>query len=148
MKREVRCVYPRDKVLKVVNLFSETGFSGFPVVREEDGVLVGVISESDVLRDMARVVEGRHDVTEELVGGMIWEIIEELDPKRFDEVVVEEIMTRDVLTVSPDADVFAVADIMAANNVNRIPVVDEERKVVGIITRRDLIAAMARRLTS
>lgn len=54
---------------------------------------------------------------------------------------VMDIMTKDLIVVSPDSTVFLAAKIMKENKVNRLPVVDNE-DVVGIITRGDVLQYM------
>ena len=56
---------------------------------------------------------------------------------------VSEIMTKAVLTVSPDTDVAEAIEGMMKKQVNRVPVI-EQGKVVGIVTRGDIIWAMYR----
>ncbi len=53
---------------------------------------------------------------------------------------VEDIMTREVITVSPDTKVTEVARIIHERNFNGLPVVDENKKVLGMITETDLLA--------
>ncbi|WP_352688384.1 CBS domain-containing protein [Mesorhizobium sp. M0208] len=54
---------------------------------------------------------------------------------------IEEVMSKDVITASPAASLSAVVELMTRHHVKRIPVVDG-RKVVGIITRSDLLRAL------
>jgi CBS domain-containing protein len=56
---------------------------------------------------------------------------------------VEEIMTRDVRTCSPETNLAAVAEIMWKNDCGTVPVVDPDRNVVGVITDRDICIAVA-----
>jgi IMP dehydrogenase len=57
--------------------------------------------------------------------------------------MVKDIMTRKVITVPQTATADEVARLLARKNINRLPVTDEKGVLVGIITRTDLIAAMA-----
>lgn len=52
--------------------------------------------------------------------------------------MVEEIMTKNVLTVDPEANVEAAVDIMMKNKIKKLPVVSED-KIVGIVTASDII---------
>ncbi len=56
---------------------------------------------------------------------------------------VADVMSEDVFTVSPDAPVREAATLMADHEVNRVPVIDEDRVVVGIVTRGDVVRAIA-----
>jgi IMP dehydrogenase len=57
--------------------------------------------------------------------------------------MVKDIMTRKVITVPQTATADEVARLLARKKINRLPVTDEKGVLVGIITRTDLIAAMA-----
>ena len=52
---------------------------------------------------------------------------------------VEEIMSKDIITISPTADVKEAAVIMGNNNIKKLPVVSENGKPVGIITITDIV---------
>jgi CBS domain-containing protein len=59
-------------------------------------------------------------------------------------VLIGEIMTKNVYTIKEDDDISDAAQFMDTHSVNRLPVVDDEDKLIGIITRGDLISAMVR----
>lgn len=50
-----------------------------------------------------------------------------------------EIMTKDVLTVQPQTRVNDLADLLTSQNINGVPVVDEEGKLIGVVTENDLV---------
>jgi CBS domain-containing protein len=52
---------------------------------------------------------------------------------------VEDLMTKEVISVQPDTDISDIATLMIEKNINRVPVVDKGNKLVGIITRHDII---------
>ena len=56
---------------------------------------------------------------------------------------VESLMTRDVVTVKPDTPVSVVVKCLADRNIKRVPVVNEAGHLVGIVSRADVVAAMA-----
>ncbi|MEE8400549.1 MAG: CBS domain-containing protein [Candidatus Hydrothermarchaeaceae archaeon] len=51
-------------------------------------------------------------------------------------------MTRGVVSISPEEDLPRAAKVMADKNINRLPVLDSDKKLVGIITRGDVIGAI------
>jgi CBS domain-containing protein len=57
--------------------------------------------------------------------------------------VVMDVMTKNVVTCRPDDDLNKVASLLVKKSINRLPVVDEEDHVVGIITRGDIVQAFA-----
>lgn len=140
MKTEVVSVKPEATVRELVELFKETGVAGCPVVDETGGV-VGMVTEGDVVAQDADLHFPRYF---EFLDSLIY--LE--SPKKFEErlrkitgATVGDIMTRDVITVSPQSSVHAAATIMADNRINRIPVV-EKGKLVGIIGRHEVLRAM------
>ena len=57
---------------------------------------------------------------------------------------VGEVMHTDVAVVGPDADLEDVATLMVDREVSRVPIVDDERRVVGIVARGDVVKALYR----
>lgn len=97
-----------------MNKFELFHITGMPVV--EKGLLVGIISATDVLK-VARS------------GGI-------------EDVAVEDVMTREVASVQKTDSAVSAAKIMVEKGINRLPVV-ENRRVIGIVTRDDIIKAVA-----
>ena len=55
-------------------------------------------------------------------------------------LTVQDIMTRDVITVSPETDIIKTAKLLLENHINGVPVIDETGKLVGILCQSDLVA--------
>ncbi|MFH1329353.1 MAG: CBS domain-containing protein [Actinomycetota bacterium] len=110
--------------------------SGLPVV-DEAGKLVGIVSEGDFIRREA----GRdrpHGVS--LLDAVFGE--GELQPVGAE--TVAEVMTRSVVTITPEATVGEAARVMGRRNVKRLPVVDLEGDLVGIVSRSDVVGAFTK----
>ena len=108
-----------------------------PVV-DEVGQVVGVLSETDILAKEGDPRRG---------GGLLQWLVDPGDPwvtARFDAVTVGEAMTSPALTITPDRTVAEAATIMLDESVNRLPVVDEDGTLVGLLSRGDLVRAFAR----
>jgi CBS domain-containing protein len=106
--------------------FAVNGISGAPVI-DENGRLVGVLSETDILAFVKTLQE--EILKDEKLAG----VYRDISGKS-----VREIMSEDVLTVSPNTSVMEAIDLMIKRDVNRVPVVDHD-KIVGIVTKGDII---------
>lgn len=140
MTTEVITVHPDDDVKKVARLLLEHHISGLPVV-DDGGKLVGVVSEGDLVFREKKVRTPFYVV---IFDSPIY--LEK--PQRFIEDVkrtvaqkVGELMSTKLYTVGPEASVENVATIMVERGINRVPVVDAGDKLVGIISRQDIIRA-------
>lgn len=140
MTTEVITVHPDDDVEKVARLLLEHHISGLPVV-DHGGKLVGVVSEDDLVFREKKVRTPFYVV---IFDSPIY--LEK--PQRFIEDVkrtvaqkVGELMSTKLYTVGPEASVENVATIMVERGINRVPVVDADNMLVGIISRQDIIRA-------
>ncbi len=81
----------------------------------------------------------------EILGGLIYlgnpaKFVDEL--KRAMSLKAGDLMTSRVVSISPDADAEMAATRMLKNNISRIPVIDGDNKLVGIISRRDIMSSL------
>jgi acetoin utilization protein AcuB len=130
MKRRVITAKPHDSLRHARETLERERINQLPVV--VNGRLVGIVSDRD-LRDAFPSVILSMDETER--GG----VRPGPDP---DAIAVEEIMTANVITVTPDADIATVARLMRRERIGAVPVVDGEH-LVGIVARSDLLDALA-----
>ena len=136
MTKDVITLEPRTSLKDAARLLVEHGISGLPVVVE--GVVVGVLSEGDLLFKERGPGDRRIGVLGRLLDnyGMDGELkLEARD--------VGDAMTIPPVTIGPYRAVRAAAALMLDKQVNRLPVVDGG-KLVGILTRADLVRAFAR----
>jgi CBS domain-containing protein len=151
MTRTVVTLSPKMTLEQAAERLVEKGISGAPVV-DEQGRLVGVLSESDLLRRLKTVADetvGRRYLTEPVHSLALLTFLSDRHPGTVDEVYrklralpVADAMTRKVETVKPTDSLETVAALMIQHDVNRIPVVDGGR-IVGIVTRTDLARVLA-----
>jgi len=136
MTREVLTVEPQTPIKEVARLLVERRISGAPVV-EADGTLVGVVSESDILvkeRDRAGTTS------------LLAHFLDQNAPDRakHDACDAADAMTAPPVTIRRGRPVHEAAALMLDRGVNRLPVVDEHSRLVGIVTRADLVRVFAR----
>lgn len=145
MERDVPTVTPDDDVQTVLRVMREHELPGVPVV-SDDGALVGIITEDDlVLSDEEEDLHLPFHI--ELMGGVVYlgrmkHYDERL--KRALALTAENLMTADPITVGPDDSVHDAARVIAERRHNRLPVVDGAGKLVGVLTRLDVLDALTR----
>jgi CBS domain-containing protein len=135
MTRDVVTVPPGATLKDAARLLVEHRVSGLPVVDNEDHVL-GVVTEADVLRKEAD--ELPPSPLAWLTGFDV-----EVDRSKLEARLVGEAMTTPALTIEAYRPVSLAARRMIERGVNRLPVV-EDGKLVGIVTRADLVRAFVR----
>jgi CBS domain-containing protein len=143
MTRKVVTVKETDSLQDVATIFKANRISGAPVLNDKEEV-VGVVSEADILK----VLDTFHWYTPVLTTLDILHLREEQshdiqqDIEKASEMKMEEIMSTNPETISPDTSIDDAAQIMHATGFNRLPVVDGDGKLVGIVTRADIIASL------
>jgi CBS domain-containing protein len=146
MTRGVIAIHPNAKLADAARLMRENHVSGLPVIGDDDR-LVGIISEMDLVRDLHKAagIGSARGILDLLLdsstpgGASIQEVCE----ARLDRARVKELMTRKVATVTPEEGAAEAARLMRLWKVNRLPVVDVKGRVVGILTRADLVHAIS-----
>ena len=127
---------PDETVESAIKLFAESGISGAPVV--EGGRLVGILTEGDLIFQDADVkAPGFLDI----LGGLIplgsWDEYRK-EALKSAGVTVDEVMTTEVITISPDASLAEASTIMADKRVKILPVAEDDI-LRGVITRMDIL---------
>lgn len=136
-------VGPDVDLAELARVLSEHRLSSVPVV--EDGRLVGIVGEADlVFQAVEDEIQMPHTLP--ILGGVIF--LERMDEwrERFRKAfgtTVRDLMEAKPVTVSPDDTVHEAAQRMVDHNVNRLPVVDQTGAVAGVISRADIVRALA-----
>ncbi len=131
MTRPVVTVTPSTSAKQAAELFVRHGFTALPVV-DDDGVLAGVVTEADILRD-------RIGPDPRALIHPDWPVRQAVSPG----LTVDAVMTTDVITRGPNADAAELAKVMLEHHLRAVPIVDHG-VVTGIVTRRDLLRTIAR----
>jgi len=126
--KKVIVATPGERLKDVARTMVRNGFRRLPVVSE--GRLVGIITSTDFIKLLGSDWAFNHMQT-----GNVREITN---------VRMEEIMKRDVITAKEGDKLKEVAEIMIANDIGALPVVDDDLKVVGIITEKDVLKYFAK----
>jgi len=117
MSRIVTIASPTDTIQKIYTKIMESGFTAFPVVKKKR--IIGLISRRDLIRTRrVQSVIARHAHT-----------------------TIEEVMSKDVITIGPDEPIGSAAEVLVKHDVSRLPVIDGER-IVGIVDRHDVLRGL------
>lgn len=114
MKKKVVTVMPKDPVKKVIKELVDNNINSVAVKDTNDN-LVGMVTEYDLILALSTVGHG-------------------LD--------VEHIMKKDFVSVKKEATVEEIADIFLTKRIKTLPVVDKNCKLVGILSRRDILSEL------
>jgi CBS-domain-containing membrane protein len=129
MTKDVVKVSPSTPFKTCADLLRVHGVSAMPVI-VADSRIIGIVSEADLLRKEARLsVRERYE-----------------RPDRISDSALRaaELMTSDVVTIGPGATLPEAARLMHQRHVKRLPVVDSEGRLVGIVSRSDVLRVFLR----
>ena len=136
-----------EKTLQeAIKLLADHLISGLPVVNDNEKV-TGIISDTDIIRYSQKI-----DVvpTTNLSGWISpYTDVSELTTlrsgrERLHQTKIKEVMTKKVFSVSEETSANEIARLMNRRKINRVPVVDNAGKLLGIITRADMVQCMAK----
>jgi len=147
MNKDVIYLSPEDTIFQAAKLFSQLDIAGAPVV--ENDKVVGVISISDIIRFIDIKLGKLPKIETPGLSTLLLALIQmkkvhsdfQKELKKITSSKVKEVMTKKVISVSSSATLVEVAELMEKHDVNRLPVVSEE-KLVGIVARADIIKAL------
>lgn len=142
MTTEVVSVRQDTSVSRIARLMYEKAISAIPVVDEGERV-VGIVTDLDLIVRNTRI---EPPAFLPLLEGRIPLETSRHFKRRIQHMVgnkAEDVMTRDVITVGPEEDIEALADLMVKRGINAVPVVESGR-LAGIVARADVIRWMAR----
>ncbi len=140
MTMDIVTVKKETTIRDLAELFTSRRIGSIPVV-DDDGALIGIVSESDLIE------QDKNFHIPTVISLFDWVIYLESEKKFEKELrkmtaqTVGDIFTKDVETISPDTPVSDIADIMSRKKIHSLPVV-EGKKMVGIVSRIDLIRTM------
>lgn len=125
MTKEVVTITSDRKITDAVDLMESNNFHRLPVV--DEGKFTGLITEKIIAENSPSKVTSLS----------IYEM-----NYLFDKVLVKDIMVKNVTTISEEALIEEAAQVMVDNDLTVLPVLDDQRKVIGIITHKDIFKAL------
>jgi CBS domain-containing protein len=121
MTTDVITVSRETGIREAARLMFRNRVSGLPVTAV-DGTLAGIITEADFLRLEVERQEGEIEIGE----------------------TVGDVMSPGVVTTGPDTEIYEAAKMMTFQDIKRLPVVDEDSRLLGIISRADIVSVFTR----
>ena len=140
MTKNVIACQAQTTVEEAARLMYLNGLTGLPVLNEQDEI-VGIITEQDLVK-----VEGHLHlpITFTFLGSIVslggGEVPQQLE--RLLASQVKELMTKEVITIAPEAPIEDLAELFLHKKVNPVPVVTDD-KLVGIVSRADIVKLIA-----
>jgi CBS domain-containing protein len=135
MTRRVYTVRPTHSIFFVVSLLARQGVSRVPVV--DDGIR-GIVTLSDIVKS-APVL--REDLLHRKVGSRYGAFI--APAAKLTAITASDLMTPNPITVRPDYLLSRAAEIMVQHGISGLPVTDEKGRIRGIVTKTDIVRAVA-----
>jgi CBS domain-containing protein len=137
MIKDVVSVSPHATLKEVMQTIVEKKIGGLPLINE-DGKLAGIVTDGDILRAIKPVDRHIQDyfnfityIQEQNVEGRLYEVA--------DKEVSKIAKKNGIVTVSPEDDMKEVIVLLSKHHFKKLPVVDKENRVVGVISRGDVI---------
>lgn len=142
MTRDPVTVSPDATLTEVIKILAERRISGLPVV-DSTGKLIGIISETDLMWRETGVTPPAYIM-------LLDSVIYLENPGQYERELhkalgqtVQEAMSSNPVTITPDKPLREAAQLMHERSVHRLPVLDSAGRVVGILTRGDIVRTMA-----
>lgn len=143
MTKKVIAVDENESIKDLFQLMDKHGILGVPVVNKKLHV-VGIVTESDLLEHFTTLKAPR---SINLLGGIIYLDNVEKFNKHFKDhcaETVKELMTAPAFVLMENATLQDTINAMAKHHVNRLPVIDSKKKLVGIVTRSDVVHQLSK----
>lgn len=146
MTQLVMTTTPDASLDEAARLLRECHVSGLPVVDAEDRV-VGVVSEKDIVRVLHKAAGVGHprgllDVLLESAPAK-GETVLKVCRRRLRNTRVRDVMSQPVVSVEPNTSLLEAAHLMKQKGVNRLPVLDARQRLVGIVSRCDIVGDLS-----
>lgn len=130
MKKDVYTIYPDATLRDAAEMLLQYKISGLIVV-DKKGTVVGVLSEKDIYRALYPSYRDFYEHPELFTDFKK----QEEDIHESFHTPVKDIMSKEVISIDPEDYIMKVGAIMLARNIHRIPVIDKNGKLVGVISR-------------
>ncbi len=139
MVSPVITVSENDTVRDVARILIARHISAVPVV-DQAGRLVGIVSEADLMHRAEAGTERPNSWWLSLVSGDRAIAAEYVQSHA---MRVKDVMTKDVQTAVPETPLYEIADLLEERHIKRVPIVNKDGDLVGIVSRANIVQAVA-----
>lgn len=142
MRTDVPVASPDDSIATVARMLAVSGLAGVPVV--ENGEIVGIITESDIVARDADVEFPTPVPFLDAIFTVDWGRDLQEDLRHVLAVTARDLMSHPVVNIKQHANLRQLATVMIDENVNPLPVLNDQFELVGIVSRADLVRVIAK----
>ena len=125
MKRDVISVHPETPLDRLIDLLIQHNITGVPVLNE-DSSIAGIVTEKDVLSFL-----------------LDKNVLDLMNERLLCETTVHHIMTNQVVAFDEETPLDEICEALVNQKFRRVPITDKNGKLVGIISRKDIIAVIS-----
>jgi len=147
MNKDVICLSSDDTIFDAAKILSQLNIAGAPVVKKDK--IIGIVSISDIIKFIDIKLGKLPKIDTPGLSTLLLALVQmqkvrssfKKELKKITSTKIKDVMTKNVITISSSQTIIDVAELMEKHDVNRLPVVDDE-KIVGIVARADIIKSL------
>lgn len=141
MQTKVITIEPEKSIIDAAKLMLEKNINGLPVIDKENKV-IGIITQSDLILTQKKFnLPSFFTLLDSFIPLTSLNKLEE-EIKKMSAATVKEAMTQDPYCLSPTDTIEDIAQVMAEKKFHTLPVVDEKKKLLGIVGKADILKAL------
>ena len=138
MQKKVNYVTPETSLRQASKIIFGKTHMGLPVVSEKSKRLVGFLTDQDIL---SQCFPSMKEYVEDVVHSGDFSAMEK-KLKDIMNLTVEDVMNKHAIYIKKDEHLLKAASIMKLKDIARLPVVDDNKRLIGILTKRDIFRAL------
>lgn len=141
MQTQVITIEPEKNIIEAAKLMLEKNINGLPVINKENKV-IGIITQSDLILTQKKFnLPSFFTLLDSFIPLTSLSKLEE-EIKKMSAATVKEAMTKEPYCLSPTDTIEDIAQVMAEKKFHTLPVVDKEKKLLGIVGKADILKAL------
>lgn len=138
MHKKVDFVTPQSPLKKAVKVIFGKKHTGLPVVESKTKKLIGFVTDQDIL---SKCFPSIKDYFDDVVHGRDFGAMEK-KVKEILKLQVKDVMNKNVDYIHKDDPVLKAESLMKVHDIARLPVVDDKKRLIGIVTKREIFRAL------